>query len=690
MARIPDYSSRQVRVAPIGDAGFSMRAPDASGLVQGVAQAEDGFIRRAEQEREEAETAQVKAAATAYEQHEQDLKFNPERGLFTQKAGNAQNITSRGLAELDRKYEEITSGISNERVRKRFGDYRASQRMRTSEELNRYEFRENQAYKDQVDSGLLETSLQGAALYYNDPNKVAEYRSKVAGLVTARAQRKGIAGEQLQADLLKTGSALLSSVIQRQAAEDPYRAREYFQREQGGMTAEDQVRMGGLIDREIRSREVEARQLQAIGRAELSSRVSDASAAYLSGFDYADPPAEAEFVASYGAEEGRERFAQFQRTQALGGAMQQLATASPEERMQILQQYSPVRDGVASDGFQADAKLYGVLVNAAGRLGKELQGDPAAYVASRAPDVQRAAQALAGGDPAATEAYAAATIAEQQRLGVAQPKLLTSQQAASIAATFSRTEDGGANSARLIQQLQDQWGKHWPAVFRQLQGDLPASALVIGTGVDEQTAATLARISPLKTEDLKKGLNTSDTKAARDALGESMAGFRATLAGQSGGERTFATLYGEMERLTYAYMGQGKGAADAAEQAYKAVVDDRYTIKGSWRAPKNYDADLIEAGAERTLRRLDSAELEYAVPPGVSDEFARERVKAAIDRDGYWVTLPDESGLALYYGGEAVLDKQGAPVTRDWDDLAGNAVTEPGPNSFELRRNGGR
>lgn len=452
MARIPDQVGRQVRVAPIGDAGFSMRAPDASGLEQGLAQAESAFLRRAEQEREEAETAQVKAAAAQYEQFEQDLKFNPERGLFTQKAGNAQNITNRGLADLDKKYEEIVSGISNERVRQRFGDYRASQRMRTNEELNRYEFRENQAYRDQIDQGLLETNLQGAALYYNDPAKVDEYRAKVAGLMTARAQRKGIAGEQLQADLLKTGSALLSGVIQRQASEDPYRAREYFKAQQGSMTADDQVRVGNLLDREIKAREIEARQQQAIARAELSSRVSDASAAYLSGFDYADPPGEADFVASYGADEGRERFAQFQRTQALGGAMQQLATASPEERMQILQQYSPVRDGVARDGFQADAKAYGVLVNAAGRLGKELQGDPAAYVASRSPDVQRAAQALQGGDPAAAEAYAAATIAEQLRLGVAEPKLLTDAQAAGIANAFKQTEDGGSNAASLVRQ----------------------------------------------------------------------------------------------------------------------------------------------------------------------------------------------------------------------------------------------
>lgn len=687
MATIPDYSGRQVRSQGLPGNGFSMRGPDASGLTRGLAQVEESILRESERAREEAETTQTKEAAMARDQFEQDLLFNQETGLYTRKGKNAQDITNQGLSALDKKYEEISAGIKNERVRKRFADYHAGRRLRLTEDLNRYEFQQNEAYKDQVDNGLLETTMQGAALHYGNPTKVAEAQAQVQALLRARAQRKGIADEQLQADILQTNSGMLTGVIQRLASDDPYKAREYFQSQQGGMTADDQVRVSGMIDREIRSREVEARQMQAISRAELSSRISDATSAYLSGFDYDSPPSQAEFIAAYGSEEGGERFQQFQKTQGLGNAIREMATADPEERANLIEKFNPVRDGVATDGFQADAKLYGTLINAASRLGRELQEDPAAYVVSRAPLVQRAAQALDSGDPAAAAAYADASMAEQRRLGVPEPKLLTEQQAAAIAAGFSRTEDGGSNAANLVQQLQDQWGQHWPTVFRQLQGKLPGAALVIGTGVDQQTAATLARIAPIKTEDLKAGLPGSDTKAARDVLGESMAEFRATLTGQVGGERTFSTLYGEMERLTYAYMGQGKSAEEAAEQAYKSVIDDRYTLKGTWRAPKQLDADLIESGAERAVRSLDADDIEFAKVPGVSEDFARIRVKKNLENEGYWVTLPDESGLALHWDGAAVLDKNGRPITRGWDDLAGEAVVPKGKNAFELRRN---
>ncbi|SFQ45803.1 hypothetical protein SAMN05216229_12310 [Geopseudomonas sagittaria] len=689
MARIPDYSSRQVRVAPIGDAGFSMRAPDASGLVRGMAQVEDFAIRRAEEEREKADTAAVMDADRQLTDWQLDTLFNPEKGVYTKKGANALDVTNGTIGQFDETQRKIGEGLKTESQRSRFKEIVTRRRQSLGADLNRYEFGERQSYYDDVDRGQLETSMQGAALHYNDPDKIAYYQSKMAAVLQSQAQRKGLPAEMAQAQLLKANSGMSTAVISRMTSDDPYRAREYFKAAQGNMTAEDQVQMSNLIEREIKSREIEARQAQAIYRAELSSRVSDATAAYLSGFDYDSPPSQAEFVASYGAEEGQQRFQQFQKSQGLGAAIRDLATADPEQRAQLLEQFNPVAGGTASAGFQQDAKLYGVLVNAASRLGKELQGDPASYVASRSPDVQRAAQGLGSGEPAAAEAYAVATIAEQRRLGVAEPKLLTDQQAAGIAAGFARTEDGGSNAADMMQQLQAQWGKHWPSVFKQLQGKLPGAAMVIGTGVDPQTASTLARIAPLKTEELKAGLPSSDTKAAKDALGESMAEFRATLSGQVGGERTFATLYSEMERLSYAYMGQGKSASEAAEQAYKAVIDDRYTLKGTWRAPKEYDADLIEAGAERVARKIDPGELSFAVPQGVSEDFAKGRVKAAIERDGYWVTLPDESGLALYYGGEAVLSTSGGPVVRSWDDLVGESVLAPGKNSFELRRSGG-
>ncbi|WP_434456502.1 hypothetical protein JQR85_13515 [Stutzerimonas urumqiensis] len=674
MARVPDYSQRQVGIRPVGTPGFSMRAPDASGLARGLEQAENALLRHVEKERENANRAALLEADKQLTDWQHATLFNPESGVYTRKGKNALDVTNATLAQFEEAQSKIASGLSSDEQRTQFSQIAAQRRESISRELNRYEYGERQRYYDDVDRGQLETALQGAALNYNNPDKIAYYQRSAQQVLRAQAERKGLPEEMLQANLLEASSGMATAVISRMVSDDPGRAKQYFEAAQGQMTADDQVSVTRLIEREIKSREIEARQMQAIARAELSSRVSDAQSAYLSGYDFDNPPSQSDFVASYGAEEGAERYQQFAKTQQLGSAIREIAMASPEERSQIIDRFNPAKDGVAGEGFAADAKLYGTLVNTASRLTDELQKDPAQFVASRSPLIQRAAQQAQDGDPAAVEAYATAMIAEQRRLGAPEPKLLTSRQAASIAAAFESTEDGGSNAAQIIEGLQQQWGKNWPTVYKQLQDKLPGAALVIGSGVDPQTSATLARIAPLKTSELKVGLDPAEVKGARDALSEGMAEFRNTLAGQVGGERTFATLYSEAERLAYAYMGQGKAPQDAVEQATKALIDDKYTLKGSYRVPKAYDADLVEAGAERAIAQLDPGTLAFAIPAGVGEDFAKERVKSAIERDGYWVTAPDESGLALYYGGEAVLDKSGAPVIRSFDDLATEAV----------------
>lgn len=677
MARVPDYSQRQVSLRPVNSNGFSMRAPDASGFTRGLEQAENAMLRRVEKERENANRAALLEADKQLTDWQHNTLFNPESGVYTRKGKNALDVTNNTLAQFEEAQAKIADGLKSEEQRALFTQVAAQRRESISRELNRYEYGERQRYYDDVDRGQLETAMQGAALNYNNPEKIAYYQRSANEVLKAQAERKGLPEEMLQANLLQANSGMATAVISRMVNEDPGRAKQYFETAQGQMTADDQVRVSNLIDREIKRREIEARQIQAIARAELSSRVSDAQSAYLSGYEFDNPPSKSDFIASYGAQEGADRYAQFEKTQQIGSAIRQVAMASPEERVKLIEQFQPARDGVAKEGFAVDSKLFGQLVNTASRLGEELQRDPATYVASRSPLLRKAAEDAAAGDPAAVEAYATAMLAEQQRLGASQPKLLSEKQAAGIAAAFESTEDGGSNAAKLVEQLQQQWGKHWPTVYKQLQDKLPGAALVIGSGVDEQTAATLARIAHLKTEELKKGLDSTETRDAKLALNEGMAEFRNTLAGQVGGERTFSTLYSEAERLAYAYMGQGKGARDAVELAKKALIDDKYTLLGTYRVPKSFNADIVETGAERAIEGIDPESLQFSVPSGVDEKFAKERVKAAISKDGYWVTLPDESGVALYYGGEAVLDKQGQPVTRSFDELTSKAAEDP-------------
>lgn len=220
MARVPDYSQRQVRTTPVGAPGFSMRAPDASGLSQGLQQLEAGVIRRVEEEREKADTAAVLDADRRLTEWQNQALFDPENGVYSRKGGNALDVTNQTIQNFDRIQAQIGESLKSEQQRLRYQTIVERRREALSGDLNRYEFRERQTYYDQVDQGQLETSLQSAALNYNDPEKIAYYQNKGAAVLQARANRLGMDEETARLELGKFQSDLVTAAIQMMPASE--------------------------------------------------------------------------------------------------------------------------------------------------------------------------------------------------------------------------------------------------------------------------------------------------------------------------------------------------------------------------------------------------------------------------------------------------------------------------------------
>ncbi|MGR4041504.1 hypothetical protein FW796_19020 [Pseudomonas sp. 910_21] len=739
-------------------------------------------------ERERVDTAAVMDADNQLTKWQQQAMFG-EQGVYTRKGQNALNITNQTLEQFEQAQQEVAKSLTTDQQRARYAQIVASRRNSISNDLNRYEYNERQSYFGQVEQGQLDTSMQGAALDYQDPAKVAGYRAKTDAVLASRAERLGLSPEAAQAERLKVNSGMSTAVIQRMLIDSPQKAKGLFEAYKDTMTAEDQIRASNGIDQgfrrleaEARQRQIEARQLQAIARVELSSRVQDATAAYSQGLDFSDPPSRADFNAAYGKEHGAKEYESFAKVQAVAPAIREFATATPEERQSILDRFNPVKrssgphfgdqaagmleqgnidlnarptvksadgsistvrsisanfdgqevliptvsdDGkILSDedaiktyqrtgkhlgkfdspedatayaeslheqqakqygaatvgkGFKQDNQLYQHLTSVAVGLMKQQQTDPAAYVAKYSPAVQRSFQAAQEqGTPEAYKAYVQATVAEQQRLGVAQPKLLPDAAADQLAANFANQVNGGENAAVLIEQQQALWGKDFGTVLQQVGKKLPAEAQVIATQLPKDLAERMASVARLKDSELDAGLQKGQKDEISQSVQDEMQPFAASLHGQAGGINTFSTMYKAAVRTATSYVLQGDKPKDAAQKVVNGMVNDKYDFFGTYRVPKTLDTQAVSRGATKALGTIKPDDL-MMLPgiSGVTDKDNAAQLHSALQSSGEWVPTNDESGLALTLNGYRVRDKDGKPIVRTWAELQQQGLQEP-------------
>lgn len=442
--------------------------------------------------------------------------------------------------------------------------------------------------------------------------------------------------------------------------------------------------------------EAEAKAKQAEYRQELGERVRDASAAYRMGLQFDDPPSKSEFMLALGPEKGEKAFAELQKDQDLSVELSALARLSPDEQQQALNTMAPS----GTSGAAEQAERYNIIRSRAEALNRSLAADPAAYVATYSPGIQKSYGAYSENpeDPAAAQRYAQAAIAEQSRLGVANPQILPKEQASAIAQSFYTKPEEGEKLAALIQQERDKWGRYWPKVAGQLmQAKMPSAAIAIARGMDPGAATRLASVSAVPIAEMKKGVD----KPPADVTGEltsNMSDFRKTLDGVVGAENTFSAMYDAAERLSYVYLRQGKSTEEATKQAYDEVLGAHYEFgqvnNRKFRVPVGQDMDAIESGATAALSKVRGLKPPIAVGSS-SAEAAASDLSRVIAKRGYWVTSANgERGLALFLDGAPVLRGDGSVYELTWDQLAtaaeerrqeANRKAQQNPSSPRLR-----
>lgn len=119
----------------------------------------------------------------------------------------------------------------------------------------------------------------------------------------------------------------------------------------------------------------QAHQDMALARDQLTGKVKDATAEYMSSGFATTPPNEAEFIRAYGQADGAARYRAFQDVAMLGQTLQQVKTLPTSALSDMLETSKPV----PGDGFAARQHNYEILTHAVDTALKARKEDPVAY-----------------------------------------------------------------------------------------------------------------------------------------------------------------------------------------------------------------------------------------------------------------------------------------------------------------------
>lgn len=408
----------------------------------------------------------------------------------------------------------------------------------------------------------------------------------------------------------------------------------------------------------------------AYARARIEGRLQDVQAQATQGIVDSTPLTIDTLLKAYPPDEAATHFAAYRDGQQMAMDVSNLKGMPSDQINSLVSSRAPV----AGPGFAQAQHDQGILAQSAAHVMEQRNADPAAYVTQNAAGVKTLQAAFSSNPtPQTAQAYAQASMAEQTRLGIPKPQVLTALQATTISDQIKA--NNGTNADQVIQQQAQIWGPQWGNVFGQLK-DIPPVAKVIGylgNSIDTSTRQQIMQASQVKIEDLKDGLMPANVTAASQALQAKTAPFASTMAYTTGGAQTFGALYDSADRLTLTYMRQGASPGDAASRAFDAVMGKNFKVVGAARIPAQFDQSTVMDGAQGVMNNLPAMDLVTPpAPAAMKASDVKEQYANNLKQNGKWITSADGKGLVLFdpVSQTVVKTRDGKTVGAPFSDLA--------------------
>lgn len=426
--------------------------------------------------------------------------------------------------------------------------------------------------------------------------------------------------------------------------------------------------------------ETQIKQDGAVFKASVENSLRDRIAMHKDGIVDPNPVTPETFTRAFGFDADRMRI-EYDKSRQMGADIGAMKTQSEAEIMASLKASEPV----PGPGYAAQDERQRLRTQAAQQVLKARTDDPSGY-ATRNSSTLKGKQAelenpqLSADERARlTQSFVRDNLAEQQRLGIASPQVLTPRQADAIAMramSATRPED----SANLIAGLEAEYGQYFPQVFNQLvrENKIAGELLIIPNLPSQSAREAVSRLARVKETDLVQGIESADQKVVKDAVVSTLESFVKTVpmaTQQAAG--TVNAYETTLRKLSYQFMQSGMSARDAAAQA-QIMLLGQYKFEGTTRYPKSVEIAPIERGTKVVLaKELDNIDVPRDLTGSRIGGEAGTEWRDTVRARGQWYTRQDDGGLELWaVGNNGVryrVTRGGQGVSYTWEQLKATA-----------------
>lgn len=390
----------------------------------------------------------------------------------------------------------------------------------------------------------------------------------------------------------------------------------------------------------------------------------------------ADFPLPYEQLALALGDKAQEKVRDIENGKALAIGLDAMRQVSLDQHGELLDMFRP--EAGAAD-YAAKDKLFKKLESEAANLKTAWQKNPVEWLAGNDGQVRQARRKLfskEGFTPEGFKEYRVAVATALASRGLADEELLAKDDCKRLADYVQKS----VNPGETFSGFKRIFGADYGNVMKSVLPGCSDTIMIASNGMDAQAIKLL--MDAERGKDFEKSAYEQLKMIGGErtefdlAVAREMEDFNATLMG-SGAWELAASMNNATRKLALQYRLRGMSKGDAIERAAKEVCLDRYTLADNSNTPLGFripkmqgvDPDVVERGAAEFIREADLSGFRLPNYPMFSEKDQRETLQKRLRNETYWVTNGDESGAVLMFGGLAVVDKDGKPIEKKWDEF---------------------